>query len=188
MQRDATASMLTANLVAIPFMVVVSLLFFVAYVLLWGWEGAAQAVDRSLGSVLFWIAVILGFVIHEGLHALGWYLTGKVSWDAFAFGIKELTPYAHVKVPLPVGPYRIGTALPGVALGLLPGLIGLLLGNGPLTIWGLLFTSAAGGDALILWLLRRAPPGSLVRDHPERAGCELLIPRSSVEGEIEVEG
>jgi hypothetical protein len=181
-QRDATASMLTANLVAVPFMVLVSLFFFAAYILLWGWEGVAQAVENSLGSVLFWGGVVLGFVVHEGLHALGWYLAAGVSWDAFKFGIKDLTPYAHVKVPLPVGPYRLGTALPGVALGLLPGLVGLLLENGPLAMWGLLFTSAAGGDALIIWLLRRAPPGSLVRDHPERAGCELLVPRSSVEG------
>jgi hypothetical protein len=37
--------------------------------------------------------------------------------------------------------------------------------------FGLLFTFAAGGDALVLWLLRGVAPHRLVEDHPTRAGC-----------------
>jgi hypothetical protein len=78
---------------------------------------------------------------------------------------------------MPITAYRVGAALPGVALGLVPGLLGLAVGSGVLVAWGALFTATAAGDALILWLIRRAPTEALIRDHPSRAGCEILLPR-----------
>ena len=35
---------------------------------------------------------------------------------------------------------------------------------------------AAGGDWLVLWLLRGVSPGAFVEDHPTRAGCYVLEP------------
>jgi hypothetical protein len=32
----------------------------------------------------------------------------------------------------------------------------------------------AGGDLAIIWILRRVPGRTLVRDHPSRAGCEVV--------------
>lgn len=34
--------------------------------------------------------------------------------------------------------------------------------------------SSAGGDWLILWLIRNVKAGSLVEDHPSKAGCYVL--------------
>jgi hypothetical protein len=47
----------------------------------------------------------------------------------------------------------------------------------------LIFTLAAGGDALILWLLRGVPAGRLVRDHPSKPGC-LVLPERTEEGVV----
>ncbi len=183
-RKDATISLTTANLVAIPLLFVSMLLFLLPHALIWGWETLVEAVRGSV-AWLFWLLALLAIVVHEGLHALGWAVAGDVPWDKFKFGVKDLTPYAHVTVPMPVTGYRIGAALPGLVLGVIPGLIGLVTGYGTLTFWGALFTGVAAGDAMIVWLLRDAPADALVRDHPEKAGCELLIPknRAGVSGE-----
>jgi hypothetical protein len=70
--------------------------------------------------------------------------------------------------------YKIGAAMPGLLLGLLPASLALLSRNGWLLIYGVLFTWTAGGDALILWLLRNVEPGARVEDHPTKVGCYVL--------------
>lgn len=124
----------------------------------------------------FFLALIGGVVVHEGLHGLAWWLAGRPSPDAIRFGFqwKTLTPYAHCTEPMAARAYRIGAATPGVALGLLPCAVGLWTGNAAWFTFGLFFTLAAGGDALILWLLRGVAPDRLVEDHPSRAGCYVL--------------
>jgi uncharacterized membrane protein len=57
---------------------------------------------------------------------------------------------------------------------LLPTFAAFILGNGWLLSFGLLFTWTAAGDFTVLWLLRNVKPGTLVEDHPDRAGCVLL--------------
>jgi hypothetical protein len=88
--------------------------------------------------------------------------------------VQSLTPYAHLKEPIEVNAYRWGAFMPGLVLGLLPALVGILTGNGFLIAFGLLFVSAAGGDLLILWLIRKVPAGRMVEDHPTNAGCYVL--------------
>jgi hypothetical protein len=64
--------------------------------------------------------------------------------------------------------------MPGLLLGLCPFFLSLILGNNALFWFGLLQTSAASGDWLSLWLLRRIPGGTWVADHPTRVGCQLV--------------
>ena len=64
--------------------------------------------------------------------------------------------------------------MPGLVLGILPATAGLLLGSGGLLVFGIVFTAAAGGDFLILWMIRNVPSNSLVEDHPTRAGCYVF--------------
>ena len=52
--------------------------------------------------------------------------------------------------------------------------MGIFTGNPFIFIFGLAFILAAGGDILILWLLRKVKAGSLVEDHPKRAGCYVI--------------
>ena len=64
--------------------------------------------------------------------------------------------------------------MPCLALGVLPCLMAMVMGSGVLMLGGLAMTAAAGGDLLIVWLLRGAGRSSLVLDHPVRAGCWVL--------------
>lgn len=95
-----------------------------------------------------------------------------------SFGInwRTLTPYAHIKVPITARAYRWGAFMPGLVLGLIPCLIAVLTGSGWLLVVGAVFILVAGGDFLVLWLLRGVPAGALVEDHPTAIGCRVVEP------------
>ena len=175
-RTDATLSLAMTSVVSLPLTLAILAVFLVPYVLIWGAptiSGAAGAALQVWGFVLLFI---LGIVAHEGLHAVGWAVFGRIPWRHIEFGIKSLTPYTHCSVPISVMAYRLGAALPGFALGVMPAGIGLLLGSGWLVLWGAVFAAAASGDFIILWLIRRTPNEALVLDHPDRAGCVILTP------------
>jgi len=59
-------------------------------------------------------------------------------------------------------------------LGLVPWGISLVIGHGPLHIFGVIFIAVASGDAIVLWLLRDVPADAWVQDHPDRVGGILV--------------
>jgi len=79
---------------------------------------------------LFLLVLVVSVFVHEGLHGIGWGVLGGAGWDAMKFGVKQMTPYAHCKIPLNAASYRVGAALPGLVLGVLPGVIGVIFGSG----------------------------------------------------------
>jgi len=103
-------------------------------------------------------------------------IIGGKDFSAVKFGFqwKTLTPYAHLKEPMEVNVYRISILMPGLLLGILPYLLSLLRADANLFWFSLIHTSAAGGDFLILWLIRNVKAGSLVEDHPTNAGCYVI--------------
>jgi hypothetical protein len=120
--------------------------------------------------------VLLGIVIHELIHGISWMLFGHKHLSEIKFGFqwKTFTPYAHLKEPVEVNAYRLGAFLPGFILGILTYILSLILGDGNLFWFSLFHTSAAGGDWLILWLIRNVKAGMQVEDHPTNAGCYVL--------------
>lgn len=132
-------------------------------------SGLSFGVLLALSIPAFVVAVIL----HEGLHALGWMLFGRVPPQQIAFGVDRatLSPYAHVKGPMRATPYRIGALLPLIVLGILPWLWGMATGEGAAVLFAGLMLSAAVGDIYVVWVIREVPGGVLVMDHPTRAGC-----------------
>lgn len=165
--------MVQANGYVILLLIPLGFVFFGPFYLLWGIPG-----PLDVGLVPLALLFIAGIVIHELLHGLTWMLLGKAPSGSVKFGfqLKTLTPYAHCTEPLEVGAYRWGAAVPGLVLGILPGVAALATGSSAMLVFGFLFTLAAGGDALILWMLRDVPAGALVVDHPSRAGCYVVRP------------
>jgi hypothetical protein len=88
-----------------------------------------------------------------------------------------ITPYTHCKEPMEIGAYKLGVSMPGLLLGVLPAIFGILTSNGLILTFGLIFVLAVGGDILILWLLRKVRAGVLVKDHPTRIGCYVINPQ-----------
>lgn len=179
---DRSASLVAANVFALGLAVPVLGALVVPFGLVWGWGTAVAGFDGWLDRPAWaFAAVVAGVLVHEGLHALAWRLAADLPPASVRLGFnwKALTPYAHCAAPMPARAYRIGAATPGIVLGLAPAAVALATGNGMLLAFALLFTLAAGGDALILVLLRGVPAGVPVVDHPERAGCLVLDPETS---------
>lgn len=163
--------MLKAQTASLPFGIV-AIMEFIVFVSLWGFEPV-----KSAGTILlpwyFLPIFFAGIVVHEAIHAASWMLAAGLPFRKMKFGfqIKSFTPYAHCTVPISKRSYFFGTIMPAVLLGFLPFGISLANGSGWLLIVGVLFTFAAIGDFLILWLIRAVPWSTMVEDHPENAGC-----------------
>lgn len=148
---------------------------------LWRWGSIINLNStRPISFLVFFISflatLILGIVIHELIHGLTWAIAGHKPLSAIKFGFQwqSLTPYAHCPEPLEVNAYRLGGSMPLIVLGILPALIGIGTGNGWSMFFGFIFTLAASGDLLVLWLIRGVKPGQFVQDHPTRVGCYLM--------------
>jgi hypothetical protein len=171
-KRDLSISMVRANVVVMFITIPVVILQFAIFILLHGMEN----LEPTWNSVVLIVAVLLGVVIHELIHGISWVIFGHKPFSAIKFGFqwKTLTPYAHLKESVEVNAYRLGAFLPGFILGILTYILSLAFGNGNLFWFSLMHTSAAGGDWLILWLIRKVQAGMQVEDHPTNAGCYVL--------------
>jgi hypothetical protein len=146
----------------------------------WGGPALVRGVYTLLEPAVFLASVVPGVVAHELIHALAWSISARRPLSAIRIGFawRSVSPYAHPRDPMPAGAYRVGAIMPALVLGFLPAAIAIAAGKPLLMAWSLLFVLAAGGDFVVLWLIRRVPRGTLVEDHPTRAGCRVLEPET----------
>lgn len=183
-RQDYSIPMGKANWYALSMLVPIMVGLGGLYVAIWGLQKPlneflallGKPARLLMGNVLMIGILTAGTVLHELIHALTWWWVGRKPWSAIKFGFqwRTLTPYTHLREPLPVRAYRIGTWMPGFLTGVVPAAYGLVSGNVWLTLLGGAFIAAAGGDALVLWLLRGVDKTGLVEDHPTQAGCYVL--------------
>jgi hypothetical protein len=170
-KTDRSMSISAASLFAIVIVIPAVGLLAVLYSTVWGMEDFFDGFRDFFAWKSFIPSLLIGVPVHEGIHALTWMWLGKIPKEHIKFGVKQLTPYTHCEVPIPSRVYRVGAIMPAVIQGFLPYLIGLSTGQGWFTAFGLTFIFAAGGDYLILWILRGVKPDVMVEDHPSRVGC-----------------
>ncbi len=175
--REYTLNFTQANLYALALYIPIIAAFILPYAWVYGWSLLGVDIVQFIENIpVFFISIILGTVVHELIHAICWSWLDGIPWKKIHFGFKwkVLTPYVHCPEPVEVTNYRWGVAMPGIVLGIIPYVLALLLQNGWLLGFGLFFTLAAGGDILILWLLRNVKSGKKVQDHPDLVGCKVV--------------
>ena len=174
--KDLSVSLGQANLYSLALALPPLAVLFGIYLVLSPGEGLASAHLTVVSGVVFLAFLLLGIVVHEVIHGVAWALFGGLPLKRIRFGLaaSTLTPYAHALDPLPAGAYRLGALLPAVVLGILPFAVGAAVGSLMLTMYGMAFVFAAGGDLLVLWLIRKVGRNVRVQDHPTRAGCIVL--------------
>lgn len=125
------------------------------------------------GSLLFFLSFIVGIVLHELIHGFVFGLFAKSGFKSIRFGFlrEYLTPYCHCTEPLKVKHYFIGALLPALLLGLVPIVVSFFTGSLFWLIYGIIFFSAAAGDFMVVWILRKEEPDTLVQDHDSEPGC-----------------
>lgn len=175
--KDLSISALSANLYAIPIVLISIISLVCPFVLIWNWQTFTQGfLSIYLALPYFITAFVVGAFLHEVLHAIGFLIFGKLKIKQVQIGIKwkYLTPFAHCRIPLKASVYRIALLLPAILLGIVPSIISLILGKSWLLIYGILFTVLAGGDFLVLWIIRKVKRDEMIKDHPERCGCFII--------------
>ncbi|MDX1671280.1 MAG: DUF3267 domain-containing protein [Balneolaceae bacterium] len=180
MKRDYSIPAGEANLKSLLVVLPMAVVLVFAYQQWYGWQQLLRDMELLYSHYLISLgAIIGGIILHELIHAIVWVGLGSSSWEqvTFGFNLKGLAPYAHLGEPVKISVYRAGTLAPGLILGLLPYLAGLVGGIMPLVWFGYLFTIVAGGDFLMVWLIRDIKKGSMVQDHPERIGCVVVEER-----------
>lgn len=119
------------------------------------------------------VIYIFGIVLHELIHGITWALFLKDGFKSIKFGIirEYLTPYCHSKGPMKIKHYLLGAIMPAIVLGIVPAVLGVILGNLWLTIFGVVFTTAAIGDFMVINFLKNENMNHYAQDHPSEAGC-----------------
>lgn len=141
-----------------------------------------------LTSAFYWdiliaIAIfICGLVCHEGLHALGGILFGKVKPQDIKFGIlpKQFMLYCHIKTPLKVSAYQALLLLPVIVTGIIPLLISAFFGNIFLVVVFAALVSGGAGDIIMFKSLCKLNKDQLIIDHEDAPAYYLVYPSDNL--------
>lgn len=175
---DLTMGIVKANvltsIIGIPFFILV----------IWGYMKIHRINDLfevlEYKSLFWFLLITLALtVVHELIHGFTWSLFTPNKFNDVAFGImwKYLTPYASCKVPLGRREYVLGALMPLIILGIIPTIIGFIIQNILITILGVLFITAAGGDIILAILILKYKTSSeeiLILDLPTAMGARLF--------------
>lgn len=174
--QEFTVSLLAANIYGTLFGLLPGLLFLALFYFTWRGRDV-QAPPEGFGIFQTLLVLFAGIVVHELLHGLGWMVFAGVPRSNIKIGVKwkVLTPFAHSSARMPIRGYRWGGFLPGLVLGILPSLLAIAIGSVGLIGFGFFFTITAGGDFLLLWLLRHVPGHAEVADHPSEMGAVVYV-------------
>jgi len=183
---DYSFSTTRANLLS-PFLAIIPMVLLSGlYVAVWGVDPVQVALFQVYGGSIeaqigFLVATVLALILasgaHELIHGAVWVLsTGKPFASAVELSIdwKALMPYTFCKELVTVSAYRVGIAMPGIILGILPSLAAVVIGNFWILTFGLIMVLGAGGDMMILCKLYGVDAAKLAQDHPSRVGCFVI--------------
>lgn len=159
-----------ANMIVLLMIIPIVAMIFFPFILIWDYETFETGYDQFMDYFLFYL--LGGIIIHELLHGLTWGYFASNGLKSIKFGVKWkfLTPYCHCKEPLKVKHYKLGGAMPLIVMGIIPSIIGLIIGHGGILSFGMIFTFGAGGDIIALFMLRELDNNIYVSDHPEKLG------------------
>lgn len=154
--------------------------FFGLYIYFWGWNGIYSAMinDSSPLSFFALVALVIGSIyLRIVIIGSSWRFFGKKNANAVKYvtDLETKSPFIYCDEPIKIGAYRLGLAMPGTLLGILPVTIGILSGIGFVFILGVFGILLAGGEIYILWAIRKVEPRALVKDHSLRVGCYIIL-------------
>ena len=180
-ERKETIDLKTANMVSIVIFVASTVVCLGAQFAVWGCDKDVllETLSSSFpGSLLFFVALVAGIVVHELVHGITWACFAPSGFKSISFGViwKMLTPYCHCDEPLLVKHYMAGAGMPLVVLGIIPSVVGVAVNSLALNLFGIIFIASAAGDILVMWRLRKEAACNTVLDHPSEAGYLVYEP------------
>ena len=173
---DFGMSCLRANVLGGAFALAILVAYVIAYVMIWNPDTYPLDPIFEAHPLVFFAGLVLSISAHELLHGVGFRYLGGVPRSSITYGFRWrlLVAYAHTSTPMSARAYRWSAALPGLVLGVIPALLGIAFDWPALGGYGVLMTGAAGGDAAILWRVRKVPADAMLKDHLMRIGCQQV--------------
>jgi hypothetical protein len=177
-KTQLTISIIKANIIVLLLAIPVTAIG----VLLFLWKNPASLLRPTAQTgILFLVLFVALIVVHELIHGLTWSLFTEHHFKDVEFGMMKdtLTPYCACMTPLSRGHYIWGALMPCVILGVIPTILGILLGSSLLFWIGIVMFLSAGGDLMIVAKVLAFKPQSeskeiLVYDHPTEAGSVIF--------------
>ena len=171
-RTELTISIVKANVFAVVLLIPLFVIGYGLFLLKNNGIGEAFGSGRM---VLFLPVLLVLIVVHELIHGASWAIFSEHHFKDIDFGFMKqyLTPYCTCSVPLTKGQYIFGALMPGVLLGVVPMIAGILTGSHFLLLLGIIMTDSAAGDIQIVWnILRyRSTAENIVYiDHPTQGG------------------
>lgn len=151
------------------------------YLIVWGWP-SASAGEWVTATLLMLGAYLVAVVVHEILHIIPMLFVGiRVSELKVGVRWSEGVVFVHGGRPVSATAYRVILATPGILLGVIPAIYGIVAGNAFLTVFAWLMLVSAVGDWAVLRLIRDLPGDTLVQDHEREVGCVIVPPETPPE-------
>lgn len=171
--RTISISALRANVLTILIFVPYYLLMMFLFVLIWDkgtYESGIHIIKTNLPLTL--LVFVIGIILHEGIHGLTWAIFAPNGLKSIKYGIKwlYLMPYCHCNQTMKRNYFILGVIMPGLLLGIIPTIIGFFNANAWISIAGIIFTGAAGGDFIIAYILFKVKKKYYIEDHPDEIG------------------
>lgn len=146
--------------------IVLSILFIVINILI----HKQVEIKISFWSVLlFIVGFVFLIILHEAFHLLGFIVFGKAKWTEIDYGVnlKLGVAYATTTKPLFNKDMKKALMLPFWTTGVLPTIIGFIIGSNLLVFLGAWLIAGAIGDIYMYKELIKYPKDALVKDDPE---------------------
>ena len=174
-ETAATVSFEALRRMAPRWFVVCAAATFGSYALVWGLPNPFAG-PLLLGLLALSGAYVAALFVHEGIHVAAMVVVGGVPRGSISFRLRlsEGIAYVHTEHAMTARAYRVVLLAPTVVLGLAPWAAGLWMGNGWIVAFAGLMLASGLGDIAVWHRLRGLPRGTLVRDHPTEAGCEII--------------
>jgi hypothetical protein len=175
-KREITLDVGKVSLKILLFSFLGGLILSVPFFLIWKDFLNFSHIFRILMTWQFTLAIILGIPIHELLHALFFSIYAKSGIRSIKFGVmwELMSPYCHCREPIKIGQYLIAAVVPGIVLGILPLIFSFFIGRFDFFVFGIFYIMGAGGDFMMVWMLRNEKKDKLVLDHETKAGCWIF--------------
>lgn len=167
-RKEYTLEISKVNLYSFFLIIPFTAIYLIPFILIWDYQTFELGRKEFMQNIIY--VFLLGIVMHELLHGITWSFFTQHGFKSIKFGINGLTPYCHCKEPLKAKHYRLGGAMPLMVMAIIPGIAGLILGNGLYLSLGIFFSWTAGGDIISLFMLRKFNKNSMVSDHPNKMG------------------
>lgn len=123
-----------------------------------------------VGFFLFIVGYVLLIILHEFFHLLGFRLFGSVKWKEMDVGVnlKMGIAYATTKKPIQNKGMKHALLLPFWTTGIVPAVIGFVIGSPWLIFLSAWLIGGAAGDFAMYKELRKVPNDAWIKDDPQK--------------------